>query len=98
MATAAHSGLATEIAEEVRRLFGIDSWVVMFDGGKRDGNIVMARSFFWYVMHLRWKYSTPELESLTMFDNSSIRIGILRIAEALKTDRDLQQKAKALGV
>lgn len=92
------SELATEVATQVCGLFEIESWHLMFDGANRAGNAVVGRSLFWYVMYLRWNHSTTELEALTNFNASTIRTGILSIAEQLKTDRELQRKAKVLGV
>lgn len=82
----------------MRGLFELENDGSLFDGMNRAGNVVVARSFFWYVMYLRWSYSTPELGALTRFNHGTIRDGIMNIAEQLKTDRDLQQKAKVLGV
>lgn len=100
MATKARqsSELADDVAKQVRGLFEIEAPHLLFDGANRAGNAVVGRSLFWYVMYLRWSYSTPELEALTGFNHATIRAGIMSIAEMLKTDRDLQQKAKVLGV
>jgi chromosomal replication initiation ATPase DnaA len=92
-----NSRLADEIAEQVRTLFEIEA-SEMFNAQNLAGNVVIARWFFWYVLHVRWNYSYPELSALCGFDDSTVRHGVLGLAEQLKTDRELQAKLRLFGV
>lgn len=93
-----NSQLADETAAQVAELFGLENISLMFDATNRIGKYVVARSLFWHVMSLRWKYSGPELMALSGFHHTTIREAILATSEQLKTDRDLQQKARCFGV
>lgn len=93
-----NSDLATEISGTVAELFQLEHPALMFDHSTRTGNYVMARSLFWYVMVVRWRHSYPELEAITGFNHGTIRSACLVLGESLKDDRELQAKAKVLGV
>jgi len=88
--------IAADVAQKVEELFSLASGSVLF--ADNTGNVVMARRLAWYVLYVRWRYSYPQLSRIWNFDQSTIRTGVLSIADDLKHNRQLQQRAKVLGV
>jgi chromosomal replication initiation ATPase DnaA len=88
--------IALEVARKAEELFGLLESETFF--GTNTGNVVMARRLAWYVLFIRWRYSYPQIGAVWNHDQSTVRAGVLVICDELKFDRELQQKAKALGV
>lgn len=90
------NNMAREVAEQVEELFGLTKSATLF--ANQTGNVVSARRLAWYVLYVRWNFGYSQLEKIWGYDHTTIREGVIAICDSLKHDRDLQQKARVLGV
>ncbi len=88
--------IALDVARKSEQLFGLLESATFFSDN--TGNVVMARRLAWYVLYMRWRYSYPQIAAVWNHDQSTVRAGVLVICDELKFDRELQQKARLLGV
>ncbi len=89
--------LVQELGQRVIEAFDLEPGQLL-DSRNQLGNVVTARHLLFYLLHLRWSRSYPEIQRGTGFDDSTVRQGVLSIAERLKRDRALQQIARAFDV
>lgn len=95
-AAAAKPRRVDEVVAQVAEAFGMKPDRLL--ERTHAGDVVTARRFAWYVLVVRWNHSQAEIGKLMGYDSTTVRTGVMAMAESLKTDRDLQSKARAFGV